>query len=82
MGPNQTYKLLHSKGNHKQMKREPIQWGKKFPNDAADKALVSKTCKQFMQVNIKKKKSQSKKWEEDLIRHFSKGDFPRWPSGT
>ena len=30
MGPNQTYKLLHSKGNHKKKKkkRQPTEWEK------------------------------------------------------
>ena len=35
MGPNQTYKLLHSKGNHKKKpKRQPMEWEKMFANDA------------------------------------------------
>ena len=29
MGPNQTYKLLHSKGNNKKMRRQ-LQNGKKY----------------------------------------------------
>ena len=33
MGPNQTYKLLHSKGNHKKKKRQPTVWEKIFAND-------------------------------------------------
>ena len=28
MGPNQAYKLLHSKGSHKQTKRQPMEWDK------------------------------------------------------
>ena len=41
MGPNQTYKLLHNKGNQKQKqkpKRQPMQWEKIFANDATDRA--------------------------------------------
>ena len=41
MGPNQTDKLLHSKGNH-ETKRQPADWEKVFANDATDKGLISK----------------------------------------
>ena len=42
MGPNQTYKLLHSKGNHKKNpKRQPTECGKIFVNDATDKCVIS-----------------------------------------
>ena len=42
MGPNQTYKLLHSNGNHKTMKRQPMEWEKIVANNATDKGLISK----------------------------------------
>ena len=42
MGPNQTYKLLHSKGNHKQnektKKKKWKDWEKIFANDVTNKA--------------------------------------------
>ena len=44
MEPNQTYKLLHSRGNHK-MKRQPIEWEKTFANVATDKGLITKIHK-------------------------------------
>ena len=38
MGPNQTHKFLHSKGNHKKKKRQPTEWDKIVSNNATDKA--------------------------------------------
>ena len=41
MGPNQPYKLLHSKENHKKkntMKRQPTEWEKRAANDATTRA--------------------------------------------
>ena len=47
-----------------------------FINEATDKGLSSKTCKQLMQLNIQKKKKKSiKKLEEELNKHFSKEDI-------
>ena len=53
MGPNQTDKLLHSKGNHKkqtnkQTKRQLTEQEKIVSKDATDKGLISKIFKQFI----------------------------------
>ena len=37
------------------VKRQPTEWEKIFANEATDKGLISKTSKQLMKLNIKKK---------------------------
>ena len=41
MEVNETNKLLHSKRNHKQMKRQPTHWEKTFANNVINKGLIS-----------------------------------------
>ena len=54
MGPNQTYKLLQRKGNHKKKKRQPTEFERIIANDATDKSLISKIYKKLIQLNDNK----------------------------
>ena len=60
MGPNQTYKLLHSKETINKTKRQPTDWENMFANNATAKGLISKIYKQPIQLNTKKTNNLSK----------------------
>ena len=51
-------KLLHSKGNYKQVKGQSSEWDKITVNETTNKGLISKVYKQLIQLNTGKTNNQ------------------------
>ena len=61
MVPNQTYKLLHNQGNHRQNTKQPINQEKIFSTNDTDKGLLNfQNIYIAHQLNNKKPNNPSK----------------------
>ena len=60
MGPNQTQKLLKSKGNHPQNEKTTYGMIENICKQWTDKELISNICKHFILLNSEKQSTQSK----------------------
>ena len=60
MGTDQTYKLLHNKGNHKQNKKTSFRMAKHTESDVTNRTFISKIHKQLKQFNNDNNKVEKK----------------------
>ena len=74
MRPNQTYKLLHSKGNHKQNEKTTYILRKNICKWCDQQGLNFQNIQTVHTTQYQKKTNSIKKWAEVLNRYFSKED--------
>ena len=65
---------MHNKGNHKQNKKTVHRMGGNLCKQSDWFGITFQNIQSYNSIS-KKKKTQSKKWAEDLNIHFSKEDI-------
>ena len=56
-----------AKDNINKMERKPTVWENIFANDSLDKGLLSKVCKELIQLNTRKANNQMGKGPEQTL---------------